>query len=65
MHPLKVKILEKSLLEGRGNRNFYFDGGILLLGGRLIFLRKGRRSHNFEEKIKIALYQYKELFWNN
>ena len=33
MHPPGVKILEKSLLEGRGIINFYFDGGILLLGG--------------------------------
>ena len=53
----RLKFLEKSLLGG-GCKTF-----ILVEEGQ--FCWRGRGSHNFEVKIKIAKYQYKEYFWNN
>ena len=52
-----VKIFRKVFAWG-WLQNFYFGGGGVVV-------LEGKGSHNFEVKIKIAKYQYKEYFWNN
>ena len=59
-------MLEKALLGWV--KIFYFDVVCVCVcegGGGGGEFCGGWESHNFEVKIKITQYQYKEYFWNN